>query len=162
MRRPKQDEEKDRHERFMRAISEIAERKKKEKNIWIPKMEPGMPFSEYMKRIFTSGDFWKGFGKEAVVYVGTFVWSTALFYGIFNFMASRGGRVEDSFFTQPITIPQIPLTFPNVILFLSIILGAALTLTFPVDRIPDLFKRIGEKIDLEYALKNDEEEKSKS
>jgi hypothetical protein len=161
LRRHKQDEEKERHDRFMETISEIAERKRKEKNTWIPKMEPGMSLSEYLKGIFTSGDFWKGLGKEAVVYVSTFVWGTALFYGIFYFMAFRGGSIEYPMLTQPITIPQISLTFPNAILFLSVMAGVALTLTFPVDRIPDLFNRIGEKIDLEYALKKDEE-KSKS
>jgi len=161
LRRSKQDEEKKRHDRFIKTISEIAKRKRKEKNTWIPKMEPGMPLSEYFKKVFTSRDFWKGLGKEAAVYVSTFVCDTALFYGILYFIVSRGSKIEDPMFTQPITIPQISLAFPNAILFLSVMAGAALTLTFPVDRIPDLFKKIGEKIDLEYALKKDEE-KSKT
>ena len=162
LKRRKQDEEKERHDKFVETIGEIAERKRKEKNKWIPKMEPGMPLSEYLKKIFISREFWKGLGKEAVVHGSTFVWSTALFYGIFLFAATRGGTIEDPMFTQPITIPQFSLTFPNAILFLSVILGATLSLTLPVDRIPDLFQRIGEKIDLEYALKKDEEEQSKS
>jgi len=162
LRRPKKDEKKERHDKFIKTISEIAKRKRKEKNTWIPKMEPGMPLSEYLKKIVTSRDFWKGLGKEAAVYGSTFVWSTALFYGFFYFMAFRGGTIEYPMFTQPVKIPLIPLAFPNVILFLSVILGATLTLTFPVDRIPDLIKIIGEKIDIEYALKKDEEGKSKS
>lgn len=158
--RHKKDEEKERHDRFIETISEIAERKEKKR--WIPKMEPGMGLPEYLKSIFTSGEFWRGLGKEAVVYGSTFVCSTALFYGIFYFMALRGETIEYPMFTQPIKIPQIGLAFPNAILFLSVILGATLTLTFPVDRIPDLFNKIGEKMDLEYALKKNEEEKSKS
>ncbi len=162
LKRRKQDEEKERHDTFVKTISEIAERKRKEKNKWIPKMEPGMSLSEYLKKIFTSRDLWKGLGKEAAVNGTTFVWSTALFYGIFSFAATRGGTIENPMFTQPITIPQFSLTFPNAILFLSVMLGAMLSLTLPVDRIPDLFKMIGKKIDLEYALKKDEERKSTS
>lgn len=160
--RPKQDEEKEKHDKFTKTISEIAERKRKQKTRWIPKMEPGMSFSEYLKKVFTSRDFWKGLGKEAAIYGSTFVWSTALFYGFFYLLSLRGGTIEYPMFTQPVRIPLIPLAFPNVILFLSIILGATITLTFPVDRIPDLFKTIGEKIDIEYALKKDEEKKSKA
>lgn len=161
LRHHKEDEEKERHDRFLKAISEIAERRRKERTKWIPKIEPGMPLSKYLKKIFTSKDFWRGLGKEAAIYTSTFACYTALFCGIIYFMASRGGKIEDPILNQPIKIPQIPLAFPNAILFLSVILGATLTLTFPIDRIPDLFKRVGERIDLEYALKK-EEEKSKS